>query len=322
MQLNDIQQLVAQEMQAVNQRLHSELNSPVELIEDISDYIISSGGKRLRPMLVVLAAKLFNYQDDTHHDLAVIIEALHSATLLHDDVVDNSSLRRGRQTANQVFGNAASVLVGDFIYTRCFQMLVKIGNPAIMACLASATNKITEGEVLQLSQRHNPNTSEARYLDIITYKTATLFEAATALGAIIACNDQQTIKAISDYGRHLGISFQLVDDCLDFLGDSASLGKNIGDDLAEGKPTLPLIYALENGNDRERQMIKQAIEQGGLNNIDDIIHIIHNTKALAYTQQLAAQHIDQAITKLDKISDSPYRQALISLAKFALERSN
>jgi len=274
-------------------------------------------------MLAILAARALGYQGKDHITLATIVEFIHTATLLHDDVVDESNLRRGTPTANAEFGNAASVLVGDFIYTRSFQLMVGLGKMQIMQVLADATNVIAEGEVLQLMNCNDPNTTEASYMQVIYSKTAKLFEAATGLAAIITEQDNSVLDALNLYGMHLGTAFQLVDDVLDYNADADQLGKNIGDDLAEGKPTLPLIYAMKHGSDQQRALIRDAIEHcNGMDNLEAILTALKQTNALEFTMQKAQQEADKAIACLDFLAESQYKQALISLARIAVERDH
>lgn len=320
MQLDAIRALVQTELDAINQLLSHCLQSPIALINQLTQHIIQSGGKRIRPLLVLLCARAFSYQGKTHVELAAIIELIHTATLLHDDVIDASNLRRGKQTANAIWGNTASVLVGDYLYSRAFQMMVNLRNLEIIELLAQATNTIVEGEVLQLTNCGDPETTESRYLEVIHFKTGTLFEVAAKLGAVLNQCSPHQITSMATYGLNLGIAFQLIDDALDYCGTPDEIGKNSGDDLAEGKPTLPLIHALCHGTTQQQQNIRQAIETRSNENIDSIIQTIESTQAIAYTYQLAKQYIVEAIKQLDHIPESPYREALFNLAKFAIER--
>ncbi|WP_025819412.1 octaprenyl diphosphate synthase [Shewanella marina] len=323
MDLNAIRQLADTDMQAVNKLIYKQLESDVALINQLGFYIINGGGKRLRPLLSVLAARAIGFKGESQLKLAAIIEFIHTASLLHDDVVDESTLRRGRKTANALFGNSASVLVGDFLYTRSFQMMTELNSMEVLSVLADTTNVLSEGEVLQLMNCNDPKTTEESYLRVIYCKTAKLFEAATQLVAVIADAPAEQQQALADYGKYLGTAFQLTDDLLDYTADAEELGKNIGDDLAEGKPTLPLIYAINNASETERELIKTAIEQGdGTNNIEAIIKALNDCGALAYTENKANQEADKAIAALAIIPDSEYKQALISLAKIAVNRSN
>jgi octaprenyl-diphosphate synthase len=305
---------------AVNREIYYRLNSDVALVNSVSQYIIGSGGKRLRPLLVLLAARACGYVGEKHVTAAAIIEFIHTATLLHDDVVDASARRRGQDTANNVFGNEASVLVGDFLYSRSFQLMVDIGQMRIMEVLADATNTIAEGEVLQLMNCHNPDTTEKQYLEVIYRKTAKLFEAGVLIGAILGNQTRTVEDAFVEYGKQLGIAFQLVDDALDCDATSESLGKNIGDDLAEGKPTLPLIYALQRCKPRQQLLIRKAIENGGRDNPDVILRAISSSGALAYTLSRAKQASRAAIAALARVPDSTYKNSLLQLAEFAVDR--
>ncbi|MDC9496995.1 MULTISPECIES: octaprenyl diphosphate synthase [unclassified Pseudoalteromonas] len=323
MDIKAIQALIESDMNDVNQLIHAQMRSDVALVNQLGLYIVNSGGKRVRPMLAILAARALGYQGKDHITLATIVEFIHTATLLHDDVVDESNLRRGTPTANAEFGNAASVLVGDFIYTRSFQLMVGLGKMQIMQVLADATNVIAEGEVLQLMNCNDPNTTEASYMQVIYSKTAKLFEAATGLAAIITEQDNSVLNALNLYGMHLGTAFQLVDDVLDYNADADQLGKNIGDDLAEGKPTLPLIYAMKHGSDQQRALIRNAIEHcNGMDNLEAILTALKQTNALEFTMQKAQQEADKAIACLDFLAESQYKQALISLARIAVERDH
>ena len=315
-----LKQLLAPDMLVVNQVIRARLHSEVALVSQVSEYIINSGGKRLRPALVVLSAKALNYTGKHHHDLAAVVEFIHTATLLHDDVVDESNLRRGRATASALFGNAASVLVGDFLYSRAFQMMVDVNNMRVMQTLADATNVIAEGEVLQLLSCHDASVTIASYLRVIHCKTAKLFEAAMRLGAILARADNAHEQAVAEYGMHLGTAFQLVDDVLDYSGDEQATGKNLGDDLAEGKPTLPLIYAMQHGNAEQTTMIRQAIEQGDLGRFAEVLEVIKTTGALEYTRQQAQRESGAACAALAALPDSDYKQSLLQLADFAVTR--
>lgn len=319
--LTDVQACIANDIMAVNEVIISALHSEVPLVNQISHYIINSGGKRLRPALVLLAGGLFGEVTPAHHQLAAVVEFIHTATLLHDDVVDESSKRRGKLTANAMFGNAASVLVGDFVYSRAFQMMVKVQNMRVMAVLSDATNIIAEGEVLQLLNIHNANISDEDYLRVIHYKTAKLFEAATRLGAIMSNSSVDDEVALGKYGMHIGTAFQLIDDVLDLSGDSAAIGKNLGDDLSEGKPTLPLLYAMRHGNATEAATIKHAIEQGGIASLDAVLAAVHNTDALAHVRQVAQNEADLACAAIAHFKDSSHKRAMQALAKFAVSRS-
>ncbi len=318
--IESIYALIENDMQAVDALIQKRLQSDVVLINQLGHYIINSGGKRLRPAIAVLSARACGYQGTKHHNLAAIIEFIHTATLLHDDVVDNSDMRRGQETANSLWGNEASVLVGDFLYTRSFEMMVELDSMRLMQILSHATNVIAEGEVLQLLNVHDADTTEDSYLQVIHHKTAKLFEAAGQLGALLAGSSAETEDAMARYAMHLGSAFQLVDDLLDYQANSEQIGKNIGDDLAEGKPTLPLIYAMQHGNASQADTIRDAIENGRREKITEIIEIIHQTGAMDYTAAAAHHEAQQAQQALEAVSDSPYRKALNALAEFAVSR--
>lgn len=302
--------------------IRKKLHSHVALVRQVSEYIISSGGKRLRPALVVLSAGAFGYTGKHHHTLAAIVEFIHTATLLHDDVVDESELRRNKETANALFGNAASVLVGDFLYSRAFQMMVEVNNMRVMQVLADATNTIAEGEVLQLLNCHDPNVEEENYLRVIRFKTAKLFEAATRLGAIIGNATPEEERALAVYGMHLGTAFQLIDDVLDYSSDNQDTGKNLGDDLAEGKPTLPLIYAIRAGTKEQATTIRNAIEEGGKDGFQPVLQIIQQTAALEYAKQRAQTEADTATAAITSLPESEYKEFLLQLADFAVTRNH
>lgn len=321
MDIAAIQALVKSDMDAVNALTYESLRSEVALVNQIGYYIVHSGGKRLRPMLLLLSAGVFNYAGTDHIDLAAVIEFIHTATLLHDDVVDASELRRGQQTANSLWGNEASVLVGDFLYSRAFQMMVKVGSLPVMKILSDATNVIAEGEVLQLLKCHEPDTTEEEYLQVVRSKTAKLFEAAAQLGAVISGQPVQHEKALATYGLHLGTAFQIIDDALDYSASAEAMGKNVGDDLAEGKPTLPLIYVLKQGTFQQQQIIRDAIIQGGKESINDVIAAIESTRAIAYTKQVAQHEIGKATAVLAQLPASLCREALYALADFAVNRN-
>jgi octaprenyl-diphosphate synthase len=315
-----IQDVIAADMRAVDAVIRGRLTSDVALVSEVAEYIVGSGGKRLRPALVILAAGAFGYQGVHHHQLAAVVEFIHTATLLHDDVVDASELRRGNPTANALFGNAASVLVGDFVYSRAFQMMVEVGSMRVMQVLAEATNVIAEGEVLQLMNCHNAAIDEHDYLQVIRYKTAKLFEAATRLGAIIAGASPAQEAALANYGVHLGTAFQLIDDVLDYSGDNKATGKNVGDDLAEGKATLPLIYAIKHGSPTEATLIRKAIEEGGLAELQHVIAAIQRSGALDYTRRQAEAEARTASDALMVLPNSKSRDSLLQLANFAVTR--
>ena len=309
-------------MRAVDAMIRRRLESDVVLIRQVAEYIIASGGKRLRPAMLLLSAGATGYAGTHHHELAAVIEFIHTATLLHDDVVDESSLRRGRKTANAAFGNAASVLVGDFLYSRAFQMMLTAGDMRIMAVLADATNIIAEGEVLQLLNVHNADTDEARYLEVVRRKTAKLFEAATRLGAILGGATPEIEQGLALYGMHVGTAFQVIDDVLDYSGDLNATGKNLGDDLNEGKPTLPLIYAMRTGSPEQVQTVRHAIEHGGRDDFQAVLEAISNTGALDYAREQAKCEAAAACAAVELLPNSKYRDSLIQLADFAVNRNH
>jgi octaprenyl-diphosphate synthase len=318
--LEAIRRPIVADLVQVDEVIRRRLDSDVALIRTIANYIVGSGGKRLRPALVLLAACAFGAKGPARHELAAVIEFIHTATLLHDDVVDESSLRRGRATANAEFGNAASVLVGDFLYSRAFQMIVGVGSMRVMKVLADATNVIAEGEVLQLLNVHDADTDEEKYLRVIRYKTAKLFEAATQVGAILGDASPEAEVALAEYGMHLGTAFQLIDDVLDYSGDLHETGKNLGDDLAEGKPTLPLIYAMRAGNPEDRERVRHAIEHGGKADLEGVVAAIHRVGALDYARERARRESAAAIERLGALADSACRDSLLQLAHFSVER--
>jgi octaprenyl-diphosphate synthase len=321
MSVDELRQLVDEDVQAVDELIRTRLSSDVALINQLSHYIINNGGKRLRPLLVLLAARACQYQGDQHINLAAVIEFIHTATLLHDDVVDASKLRRGNMTANAVWGNQAAVLVGDFLYSRAFEMMVEANDMYIMEVMSHTTNTIAEGEVLQLLNCHDAETTEARYLEVVSRKTAKLFEAAARIGAILGGQPDATETALASYGMHLGIAFQLVDDVLDYSASSEDTGKNLGDDLAEGKPTLPLIHAINTGTPEQARLIRKAIENGGHDNMSTVCATIESTGGIPYTAQAAQREADLAIAALDPLPASPYKEALYSLAEFSVNRT-
>lgn len=320
--IDAIQSCILADIDAVNVVIQKSLHSDVVLVNQVAHYIINSGGKRLRPMLVLLSAGLFGKIRAEHHQLAAVIEFIHTATLLHDDVVDESSKRRGQNTANALFGNAASVLVGDFVYSRAFQMMVAVKNMRVMEVLSNATNVIAEGEVLQLLNVHNAEITDEAYLQVIQYKTAKLFEAATQLGAILSSASASDEEALSKYGMHVGTAFQLIDDVLDLSGNANEIGKNLGDDLNEGKPTLPLLYAMQHGTSAEAEIIKRAIEHGGLDDLSIILNVVERTGALTHVRKVAATESELACASIARFIDSPYKQAMLSLARFAASRNH
>ena len=310
-------------MEAMDEVIRVKLHSDVVLVRQVGEYIINGGGKRLRPALVILSSGAFSYTGKHHHNLAAIIEFIHTATLLHDDVVDASELRRSKATANALFGNATSVLVGDFLYSRSFQMMVEVNNMRIMQVLADATNTIAEGEVLQLINCRDPNVNEENYLQVIRYKTAKLFEAATRLGAILSDVSPEEEESMASYGMHLGTAFQLTDDMLDYSGDYHDTGKNLGDDLAEGKPTLPLIYAMKNGSKEQANTVSKAIQNGGGEGVlESVLKVIHETGALDYTRKKAEAESCIATEAISLLPDSQYKECLLQLAVFAVSRNH
>ncbi|PTN12361.1 octaprenyl diphosphate synthase [Nitrosomonas aestuarii] len=321
MSIEHIRSFIAQDMGAVDEVIRQKLHSHVALIRQVSEYIIDSGGKRLRPALVILSAGSFGYTGQFHYNLAAVVEFIHTATLLHDDVVDESEMRRNKETANALFGNAASVLVGDFLYSRSFQMMVEVNNMRVMQVLADATNTIAEGEVLQLLNCRDPNVDEANYLRVIRFKTAKLFEAASRLGAILGNATPEQEEAMAVYGMHLGTAFQLIDDVLDYSGDNLDTGKNLGDDLAEGKPTLPLIYAMRAGTAEQANLIRKAIEQGGTDGFQPVLDVIQQTAALDYARQCAQAEIETATAAITILPESEHKECLIQLAGFAVARN-
>ncbi len=323
MDFKAIQALTADDMAKVNETIHAQLNSDVSLINQLGFYIISGGGKRIRPMLAVLSARALGYQGNAHTTAAAFIEFIHTATLLHDDVVDESDMRRGKATANAAFGNAASVLVGDFIYTRSFQMMTELGSMKILKLMSDAVNVIAEGEVQQLMNCNDPDTTEESYMQVIYSKTARLFEAATQIGAILNDAPEDVERALQNYGKYLGTAFQLIDDVMDYTSDGDDMGKNVGDDLAEGNPTLPLLYAMQNGSEQQASMIREAIEKAnGMDKLKEILAAMDETGSLEYTRQQAYKEADKAIAELSVLEESEYKQALITLAHMSVHRSS
>ena len=321
--LATVKELVRDDLVAVDAVIRASMKSAVPLVDQVAEHIIAGGGKRLRPLIVLLAARACGYRGASHIDAAAFIEFIHTATLLHDDVVDGSERRRGRDTANAVYGNQASVLVGDFVYSRAFQMMAAIGSQRVMEIMSEATNVIAEGEVLQLMNAGDPDTTQQRYLEVIHRKTAKLFEAGAEVSAVLAAANPSQQRALADYGRHLGTAYQLIDDVLDYQSDPEERGKNLGDDLAEGKPTLPLIHALRlSGDDGVKQLIRGAIEQGGLDQLEVIVAAIESTGALEYTRRLAQDEADRALMALQALPETPFKQGLAALARFAVERSS
>ncbi|MEM9402837.1 MAG: octaprenyl diphosphate synthase [Pseudomonadota bacterium] len=318
--ITEVMELARGDIESVDRQISSSLESDVQLVSQVAEYIVLSGGKRLRPLLVLLAARALGYTGEQHVRAATIIEFIHTATLLHDDVVDSSERRRGKDSANTVFGNQASVLVGDFLYSRSFQMMVDIGSMRVMQILADATNTIAAGEVMQLMNINDPETTEHSYREVIYRKTAKLFEAGGQIAAVLADAAKPVELALQSYGRHLGTAFQLVDDALDFDASPEELGKNIGDDLAEGKPTLPIIYALRHADTAGQAVLRDAIVEGNTDHLDDIRQIIESTGALQYTADRAQDAADQAVSALHAVPDSDYKQALIAIADFSVQR--
>src|SRR5262245_38461238 len=321
MTLDDIRALVRPDLVSVDSVIRARLKSSVTLVDSVAEHIIAGGGKRLRPLLVVLASRACGGQGEACLEAAAFIEFIHTATLLHDDVVDGSSLRRGRATANEAFGNQASVLVGDFVYSRAFQMMATLSSQRVMEIMADATNIIAEGEVLQLMNAHDPDTTEQRYLEVIYRKTAKLFEAGAQMAAIVSASSREIEHAMVDYGKHLGTAFQLVDDALDYNSSAELLGKNLGDDLAEGKPTLPVIYALAHAPADEAAKLRAAIENGGLDDLAEITRTIESSGGLEYTARLAQREKDLAVAALDRLPESDFSRALGALAEFAVART-
>ena len=321
MDFTTIQALTADDMAKVNETIHAQLNSDVTLINQLGFYIVSGGGKRVRPLLAIISAKALGYKGQGHTLSAAFIEFIHTATLLHDDVVDESDMRRGKATANSAFGNAASVLVGDYIYTRSFQMMTELGSMKILKLMSDAVNVIAEGEVQQLMNCNDPNVSEEGYMQVIYSKTARLFEVATQVGAVLSEAPSEIETALKNYGRYLGTAFQLIDDVMDYTSTGKEMGKNVGDDLAEGKPTLPLIHAMKASSSEQSQLIKQAIENAnGIDHLQEILGIMELTGSLDYTKQKAYQEADKAIAELSSLPESEYKQALITLAHMSVNR--
>jgi octaprenyl-diphosphate synthase len=315
-----IYSLIESDMRAVDAVIRVRLHSEVPLVRQVAEYIIAGGGKRLRPALLLLAAGALGYRGKHHHELAAVVEFIHTATLLHDDVVDESALRRGRNTANAQFGNAASVLVGDFLYSRAFQMMVNVGDMRVMQVLADATNIIAEGEVLQLMNCHNPDLSVEGYLQVVRYKTAKLFEASARLGAMLGGADQEVENGFATFGMHLGTAFQIADDVLDYSGQEDEIGKSLGDDLAEGKPTLPLIHAMKVGNAQQASVVRNALEQGGREAFPEVIKAVKETGALEDALHTATEETNKAKSAISRVPDSQYLDALLQLASFAVAR--
>ena len=322
MPLSPLQALIESDMREVDAVIRARLHSEVVLVRQVAEYIVNSGGKRLRPALVLLTAGAMGYRGKHHHELAAVVEFIHTATLLHDDVVDESSLRRGRDTANALFGNAASVLVGDFLYSRAFQMMVSVDDMRVMRVLSDATNIIAEGEVMQLMNCHNADIEVDQYLQVIRYKTAKLFEAAARLGGILGKAGPDVEEALASYGMHLGTAFQLIDDVLDYSGEEATTGKHLGDDLAEGKPTLPLIHVMLHGSKEQAACVRAAIENGGRDDFAAVLAAIQATDALTVTRRHAQAESDRAIDAISVLPPSSYKDSLLQLARFAIARDH
>ena len=320
MELEEIQALVATDMDGVNANIRAQLHSDVILIQQMGEYIVNSGGKRLRPVLAVLSARACGYEGENHYMAAAIVEFIHTATLLHDDVVDASDLRRGKETANSIWGNEASVLVGDFIFSRSFEMMVKVGDMRVMEILSTTSNMIAEGEVLQLLNCNEPDTTEEQYMEVIRCKTAKLFGAAAQLGAVLSGKPKEVEEALLKYGMHLGTAFQLIDDVLDYRADAETMGKNVGDDLAEGKPTLPIIQAIKQSSPEQASRLSDIIKTGDRDKLEVVLEIIESTSALDYTEQAAIKQAEQAKQQLSVLPDSAHKIALSSLADFSVSR--
>jgi octaprenyl-diphosphate synthase len=320
--LDEIRAPVKSDLAGVDAMIRARLKSAVPLVDQVAEHIIGGGGKRLRPLLCILSGRACGIESEKHIEAAAFIEFVHTATLLHDDVVDGSQKRRGRATANNIFGNQASVLVGDFVYSRAFQMMATVGSQRVMEIMADATNVIAEGEVLQLMNAHDPETTEQRYLEVIYRKTGRLFEAGAEVAAVLAGASIAQQVALARFGKHLGTAYQLIDDVLDYKSDPATRGKNLGDDLAEGKPTLPLLHALRHGNDEQRALIRLAIEQGGLAQLGPIVEAIESTGGLEYATSFAQRETHMALAELEVLPETPYRQSLAGLARFAQDRTS
>lgn len=322
MTIDRIRALVSEDFDAVNHLIINKIQSQVGLIDDLSKHIIQSGGKRLRPLLVLLSSHACNYKGFDHITLAAMVEFFHTATLLHDDVVDESTLRRGRKTANSIWGSKASILVGDYLFTQSVELMVGVGHSEILKLLADTSHKISCGEVKQLANRHNPSLSFEEYFEVIKAKTALLFAAASSIGAYLGEKNKQTQDELYAYGLHLGNAFQLIDDAMDYCSDAETMGKNVGDDLADGKATLPLLHALEHGNARQKEQIRESLLQGSLDYLPEIKQAIEETKAIEFTRDFARKEIDLAINALQSLTDSAYKDAMIELAHFALNRTH
>jgi octaprenyl-diphosphate synthase len=322
MTVDRLRALVSDDFDAVNALIIDNIQSQIGLIDDLAHHIVQSGGKRLRPLLVLLASRACDYQGEDHIKLAAMIEFFHTATLLHDDVVDESTLRRGRETANEIWGSKASILVGDYLFTQSVQLMVKVDHPRILHLIAETSHQISCGEVKQLANRHNIALSVEEYFDVIRSKTALLFAASAAIGALLSHSGKEVEDSLYAYGLHLGNAFQLIDDALDYCSDAKTMGKNIGDDLADGKATLPLIHALKHCTPSQQELIKKSLKEGGLENLPEILAIIESTKAIEYTRNYAAQEIEKALSALEILPDTDYKNALIELTQFALGRNH
>lgn len=322
MPIEHLRRLVSEDFDAVNALILQKIESEVSLIDDLASHIVKSGGKRLRPLLVLLTSHACSYKGADHIKLAAMVEFFHTATLLHDDVVDESTLRRGRETANEIWGSKASILVGDYLFIQYMQLMIEVGDLNIMRILTEISHNISCGEIKQLNNRHLPTMNEEAYFDIIRSKTSILFAASAGLGPLISKADDKIYKGIFDYGLHVGNAFQLIDDALDYCSDAETLGKNIGDDLADGKATLPLLYALKHGNTAQQTLITDSLKQGSIERLPDILEAINDTKAIDYTHQVARGEVDKAITSLQVLPDSLYKEALIELANYAVERDH
>lgn len=322
MTVERLKSLVAEDFDAVNAVIVEKIQSQIGLLDDLSHHIIESGGKRLRPLLLLLSSRACAYEGNAHINLAAMVEFFHTATLLHDDVVDESTLRRGKETANEIWGSKASILVGDYLFTQSVQLMVSVNSWPVLHLLADTSHQITCGEVKQLANKNNPSISEADYYDVIRSKTAILFAACSAIGAQLAKVNEKTEQAMHAYGLHLGNAFQLIDDAMDYCSSSKQMGKNIGDDLADGKATLPLIYAMQKANPSQKKLIEASLKKGDIQQLPEIMHIIEETKAIDYTRQCARTEIDKALSQLNVLPESPYKQALIDLAHFAVDRNH
>ena len=322
MDIHHMRALVSDDFEAVNALIIDKIQSPISLLDDLANYVVSSGGKRLRPLLVLLASHACHYQGKDHIILATMVEFFHTATLLHDDVVDESTLRRGRETANEIWGSKASILVGDYLFTQYMQLMIDVGDLAIMRLLAGISHQIGCGEIQQLSNRHNASLTVEAYFDVIRAKTSLLFAASSSLGALVSKADEPVQQALYDYGLHLGNAFQLIDDALDYCSDAQTIGKNIGDDLADGKATLPLLHVLQHGTPAQQLKVKESIERGTLDYLPEILEAVAATGAIEYTRSMAATEVDHAIDALQILPDSVYKEALAALAHYAIQRDH